>query len=63
VTRSDLSADIVYGMTKAMFEHLDELVAAHSAAKGIRLDRALLGMPIPLHPGAERYYKEKGVLK
>jgi hypothetical protein len=63
VTRSDLSADIVYGMTKAMFEHLDELVAAHSAAKGIRLDRVLLGMPIPLHPGAERYYKEKGVLK
>jgi TRAP transporter TAXI family solute receptor len=63
VTRSDLSSDMVYSMTKAMFEHLDDLAASHSAAKGIRLTRALEGMPIPVHPGAERYYKEKGLLK
>jgi TRAP transporter TAXI family solute receptor len=63
VTRSGLSADTVYAMTKAMFEHLPELAAAHSAAKGIQLQHALEGMPIALHPGAERYYKEKGLLK
>jgi TRAP transporter TAXI family solute receptor len=63
VTRSGLSADTVYAMTKALFEHLPELAAAHSAAKGIQLQHALEGMPIALHPGAERYYKEKGLLK
>lgn len=63
VTREGVSANTVYGMTKAMFENLDDLAAAHSAARGIHLDRALIGMPVPLHPGAERYYKEKGVLK
>jgi hypothetical protein len=63
VTRAGLSTDTVYAMTKAMYEHLPELAAAHSAAKGIQLAHALDGMPIPLHPGAERYYKEKGLIK
>jgi TRAP transporter TAXI family solute receptor len=63
VTRATLSDDIVYGMTKSMFESLPELAAAHSAGKGIKLEGALAGMPIPLHPGAERYYKEKGLVK
>jgi TRAP-type uncharacterized transport system substrate-binding protein len=38
------------------------MVAAHKAAEQIDLKQALKGMPIPLHPGAERYYKEKGLL-
>jgi uncharacterized protein len=63
VTRADLSADTVYRMTKAMYEHLPDLVASHSAAKAIELNHALDGMPIALHPGAERYYKERGLLK
>lgn len=63
VTRSDLSDDTVYGMTKAIYEHLGDLTASHSAAKGIQLAHALDGMPIALHPGAARYYKEKGLLK
>ena len=50
-------------MTKGMFENLDMLVAAHAAAKAIKLDDAVKGMPVPLHPGAERFYKEKGLLK
>ena len=45
-----------------MFEHLDTLKAAHSAAAGITLEDAVKGSPIPLHPGAERYYKEQGLL-
>ena len=58
-----LSAGItVYLMTKLMFENLPALVAAHKAAGGITLEGALSGMPIPLHPGAERYYKEAGLL-
>ena len=50
-------------MTKAIFDNLGELAAAHSAGKEIKLDAALAGMPIPLHPGAERYFKEKGIAK
>jgi TRAP transporter TAXI family solute receptor len=63
VTQSGVSADLVYKMTKAMYEHLDSLAAAHVAAKAIKLDAALAGMPVPLHPGAERFYKEKGLIK
>jgi len=38
-------------------------VAAHKAANGIKLENAVMGLPIPLHPGAEKYYREKGILK
>ncbi|OZB72685.1 MAG: C4-dicarboxylate ABC transporter [Thiomonas sp. 14-64-326] len=63
VTREGLSEEMVYQMTKAMFTHLTELVAAHAAAKGISLKDAPLNSPVPLHPGAAKYYREAGVLK
>jgi TRAP transporter TAXI family solute receptor len=63
VTRSDMKDDTVYQMTKTLFESLPDLVAAHSAARAIKVEGALEGMPIPMHPGAERYLKEKGVTK
>jgi TRAP transporter TAXI family solute receptor len=63
VTHEGVSNDTVYAMTKALWTGLDNLVAAHAAAKAIDLKRALEGMPVPLHPGAERYYKEVGVVK
>lgn len=61
-TNADLPDDLVYQITKAIFEHRDELVAAHKRAEDITLETALEGMSIPLHPGAEKYYKEKGLL-
>ena len=63
VTHEGVPADVVYGMTKALWTGLDNLVAAHSAAKAIDPKRALEGMPVPLHPGAEKYYRESGILK
>ncbi|MGB7481776.1 MAG: TAXI family TRAP transporter solute-binding subunit [Burkholderiaceae bacterium] len=63
VTHEGVPADTVYKMTKSMFENLDHLVAAHAAAKSIRKESAIVGMPLPLHPGAEKYYREIGVLK
>ena len=63
VTRQGVSDDEAYAMTKQLFTHLDELVAAHNAAKGIALDHAITSLPVPLHPGAARYYKEVGLLK
>ncbi|MCV2865543.1 TAXI family TRAP transporter solute-binding subunit [Defluviimonas sp. WL0075] len=62
VTHEGVPEEAVYMMTKLMFENLPELVAAHKAAGGITLEGALSGMPVPLHPGAERYYKEAGLL-
>ena len=63
VTHSGVSDDVAYEMTKQLFENLPELVAAHNAAKAIKAETALQGLPVPLHPGAMRYYKEKGLLK
>lgn len=63
VTREGVSDETVYTMTKALFDHLADLRAAHSAAEGISLEGAAKTGAVPLHPGAERYYKEQGVLK
>jgi TRAP transporter TAXI family solute receptor len=63
VTREDVPADTVYTMTKALFDNLDQLKAAHSAAKGISKEEAPKAVPVPLHPGAERYYREAGLIK
>jgi TRAP transporter TAXI family solute receptor len=62
VTHEKVSDEVVYQMTKLMFENLGTLSNAHSAAKDIKLENATQNLPIPLHPGAERYYKEAGVL-
>ena len=58
VTHSDVSEETAYQMTKQLFENLDEMAAAHAAAKAISAEKGAMGLPIPLHPGAERYYKE-----
>jgi TRAP transporter TAXI family solute receptor len=61
VTRSDLPDDLVYNMTKAIWDNLDEVKASHAATRVMELKNALAGMPVPLHPGAARFYKEKGL--
>ena len=58
-----LSPTIVYKMTKALWEHRDVLEKVHSQGKNITLETALDGIGIPLHPGAELYYKEVGLVK
>ena len=63
ITHEGVSDETAYQMTKLLFENLPQMVAAHAAAKAIDPAKALDGMPVPLHPGAERYYKEAGLLK
>ena len=62
VTSTDVDDELAYQMTKQLFEHLPDLVAAHNAAKAIDPKTAAQNLPVPLHPGAERYYKEAGLL-
>ncbi|MDP5308064.1 TAXI family TRAP transporter solute-binding subunit [Paracoccus spongiarum] len=61
VSSDAVSDDLAYQMTRSMYENLDELAAAHAATAGIDVKNALQGMPVPLHPGAKRYYDEVGV--
>ncbi len=63
VSHEGVSTDMAYKMTKALFDNLADLHAAHGAAKAITKEGAPLNPPAPLHPGAEKYYKEAGLLK
>jgi TRAP transporter TAXI family solute receptor len=62
VTHSEVSDELAYEMTKQLFANLPDMVAAHNAAKAISLENALNGLPAPLHAGAERFYKEQGMM-
>ncbi|NIY97042.1 TAXI family TRAP transporter solute-binding subunit, partial [Salipiger sp. HF18] len=62
VTNSDVSDELAYEMTKLLFENLDHMKAAHAAAGAIDIQNAVKNSPIPLHPGAEQYYREQGLL-
>lgn len=63
-TTADLPEDVVYDLTKAFWENLEELQASNASLKGISIDQAVTDLAdIPLHDGAIKYYKEVGVLK
>ena len=62
VTSTDVSDELAYQMTKLLFENLDQLKAAHAAAGAIDIEDAIKNSPIPMHPGAEKYYKEQGLM-
>jgi TRAP transporter TAXI family solute receptor len=59
VINSKLDEELVYQMTKAVFENLDDIHAVHPSAGSIKVETALSNM-IPMHPGAERYLVEAG---
>jgi len=59
--RKDLPEDLVYNLAKVMYENTDEIAKGHDRGKQISLERAVNGITTPLHPGAVKYYKEKGI--
>jgi len=59
--RSDVDEDAVYQITKTVYENLPFLNAIHGATKAMAIEKAIAGLPMPLHPGAARYYQEVGI--
>jgi TRAP transporter TAXI family solute receptor len=63
VAREELEEDVAYRITKAIFDNLNDIHRAHAKGKELTLESALTGMSVPLHKGAEKFYKEKGIVK
>lgn len=63
VCRADMDEELAYNIVKAMFDNKGKLEAAHQVIKQMTLEAAPEDAGIPLHPGAEKYFKEMGVLK
>lgn len=61
LVHKDMDPDAVYAMTKAVFEHLPDLYAAHPSLRSVTLETAAHS-PIPLHEGALRYFRETGAV-
>ena len=59
--RADVPDDVVYMITKTVYENLPFLNGIHAATKNMSLERATAGLPVPLHPGAAQFYKEQGL--
>ena len=62
-THEGVSADLVYAILKNLFEHKADYYSIHTSAKEMTPETATKGIPVPFHPGAEKYLKEIGVWK
>ena len=61
VVTKDTPEETVYQLTKTIYENLPFLNSVHKATKAMSLNKAIAGLPMPLHPGAARFYKEQGI--
>jgi uncharacterized protein len=62
-THLGVSADLVYKFLKNLFDHKADYYSIHGSAKAMTVESATKGIPLPFHPGAERYLKEIGAMK
>lgn len=60
-TTSDISEENIYMVTKTIYENLPFLHAIHPATKAMAIEQAIVGLPLPLHKGAARYFSEVGI--
>jgi len=61
VVTKDTPEQTVYLLTKTIYENLPFLNVVHKATKAMAIEKAIAGLPMPLHPGAAKYYKEQGI--
>jgi len=61
VVRDDIPEEVVYQVTKMIWENLGTMQDIHAATRDMQLEIALRGLAAPLHPGALRYYRERGL--
>ena len=61
VATDKMSDKMAYDIVKTLFEHKADLVAVHKEAENIELKNQAITMPMPLHPGAKKYFEEKGI--
>lgn len=59
--RGDIDDEVVYQITKTIFENLEYLHGLHEATAQVSFDTAINNLPLPIHEGALRYFEEKGV--
>lgn len=63
LTRADLSEDLIYDLTKGIYDNIPDLMNAHAITKNIKKEDAAKGMgTVPLHPGSIKYFKEIGAM-
>lgn len=60
VVHEEMDEELAYNITKTIYDHVDELIAIHPAANDTTVQFAMDATPIPLHPGALRYFEEIG---
>ena len=63
VTHADVPEKDIYNFLSALYNNIDDVKSAHAKGKEITLEGALNGLTAPLHPGAEKFFKEKGLIK
>ncbi|MCL1876388.1 MAG: TAXI family TRAP transporter solute-binding subunit [Synergistaceae bacterium] len=63
ITSDSMPEEVIYNFVKGMFDNLADVQTSHAMAKNITLENATQGLTAPLHPGAEKFYKEKGIIK
>lgn len=62
VARCDLDEDLIYGIVEQIWEKRDELISIASAMRNMTLEDMAIDNGVPMHPGAQRYYQENGVM-
>ena len=61
ICHEKMDPTLAYNILKTFFANKPELVAVHQEAKNLTLEDAVDGSPIPFHPGAVKFFKEKGM--
>jgi TRAP transporter TAXI family solute receptor len=61
ICNKDMKEKVAYDIVKTLFDHKPELIAVHRMAEQLQLEPQVDGSPLPFHPGAAKYFKEKGL--